>query len=361
MTIDLNSSRAFSATAIAQASMPFQDVLDAIPAGALAVDPHGEIAAVNQELLGLFGYRADDLIGESVDVLVPGPQRQDHFTHRTRSLQISHARLMGQGAMLHGQRKDGSIFPVEVGLRGLPFPGNFVLAVVSDRSEQVRAAASEAQGEMLAHELTHQQVLAREMGHRVKNLLTTVSALITLTARAAKTPKAMEESLRGRLMALSSVIDLSLHSSSFGSDATMSVEDVLRAVLAPFMWTSAESDRISLRGAEMQIGGRAAEVFALVFHELATNAFKYGALGHSDGKVEVTWELADDHAVITWREQAAQFVTVSPSSPGFGMTLMQRLIDMEFSGRTERQVSDLGWTTRIIIPTAALGTPREQS
>ena len=355
MTNDLMHKREVSVGVLARASMPFQDFLDAIPAGAVAVDGQGEIAALNEELLDQFGYRADELLGERIELLIPSPLRGDHIGHRSGLVENHHARVMGAGEILHGQRKDGSIFPVEVGLRALPFEGDFVLAIVSDRSDQARAVASEAHEEVLAHELKHQQVVAREMGHRVKNLLAAVTALITLSARGATSPKAMEESLRGRLIALSSVIDLSLRSPSDPASGTLSIEEVLRAVLSPFMWTSVEADKISLTGPCLVVGARPAEVLALVFHELSTNALKYGSFRHPDGRVDVTWELIEDQVVLTWQERAIQFVAATPSVPGFGMTLMRRLIEMEFRGRTERQVTDLGWTTRITVPLSVLG------
>lgn len=227
---------------------------------------------------------------------------------------------------------------------------------MSDRSAQVRAQAAEAHETALALELAHQEVVAREMGHRVKNLMATVAALISLSARGARSPKEMEASLRGRILALSSVIDLAFKAPQGGSGAgALSIQDILRAVLAPFMRTEAETDRVSLSGPQLVVGQRPSEVLALVFHELTTNALKYGALRHLDGRIFVDWQQADGRLELCWRETSSQFQASEPAPKGFGTTLVSRLVEGEFGGRIDRDVTASGWTTRLSIPLPSLG------
>lgn len=232
----------------------------------------------------------------------------------------------------------------------------FILAVVSDRSDQIRAEELEVHEKVLGMELVHQEVVAREMGHRVKNLMATVAALISLSARGAQSPREMEESLRGRILALSSVIDLAFKAPQAASTrGGSSIGDVLHAVLAPFMWTDIENERISLSGPPLLVGQRPSEVLALVFHELTTNALKYGALRCLDGRISVDWRQADDRLELSWRENAPVFQPSVPTTEGFGTTLVSRLVEAEFGGRIDREVTAQGWITRLSIPLPSLG------
>lgn len=341
-----------SPVALADVALSIQDVLDAIPAGAIVVDAGGVMLAANAEIGRQFGYEPNDLLGRSVEILVPTGLRDAHAVMRSKALGSDEMRVMGPGRSLRGLRKDSSVFPIEVGLRTIRAgDAQLVLAVVSDRSEQMRTQALEAHEKTIGLELAHQEVVAREMGHRLKNLMATVAALISLSARGAQSPKEMEESLRGRILALSSVIDLAFGAPHTASTrGVLSIEDILRAVLAPFRWTDAENARVSLVGPQLVVGERPSEVLALVFHELTTNALKYGALRHIAGRIFVDWRLADGRLELCWREDVPQFEAAVATPKGFGTTLMSRLIETEFGGRIDREVTARGWTTRISFP-----------
>lgn len=338
--------------ALAGIALSIQDVLDTIPAGAVVVDGGGMMLAVNAEVGRQFGYDPNDLLGKSVEMLVPSAQRNGHAVKRSNVSGVDQMRVMGPGRSLRGQRQDGSVFPIEVGLRAIRTGGSqLVLAVVSDRSDQIRARELEANEKTLGQELAHQEVVAREMGHRLKNLMATIVALISLSARGAQSPKELADSLKGRILALSSVIDLAFGASQGASTrGDFSIEDVLHAVLAPFNWTDIEHNRLTLSGPRLLVGARASEMLAMVFHELATNALKYGALRQPDGRIIVDWRQAEGRLELCWREEAPQFRASESAPEGFGTTLMRRLIEAEFGGRVDREVCSHGWTTRLIIP-----------
>lgn len=341
---------------LANLTLSFQDFLDTIPAGAVFVDARGVMTGMNVELGRQFGYDTAELLGQRVEILVPAGLRDDHVALRSKVSDVDDMRQMGPGRSLLGQRKDGSVFPIEVGLRSIRSGGShFVLAVVSDRSDHVRALESEARQTALGQEVAHQEMVAREMGHRVKNLMATVAALISLSARGSELPKEMEQSLQGRIMALSSVIDLAFKAAHTTSKrGALTVDDILRAVLAPFMSTDFDRDRVSLSGPEIVVGQRSSEVLALVFHELMTNALKYGALRHLDGRLTVGWERVEDHLELRWQEVAPQFRPEETALRGFGTKLMSRLIEGELGGRIDRELSAQGWMTCLNIPVSSL-------
>ncbi|GLQ56576.1 HWE histidine kinase domain-containing protein [Devosia nitrariae] len=337
-------------------SLSFPDFLDIVPAGAVVVNAHGTILAMNAELLGQFGYEPGDLLGRPVEILVPEALRSRHADERPLSLVPGQIRTMGAGRSLHGRRRDGTVFPIAVGLQAVQaMDETLVLAVVSDRTDHVRAVTSEAHEKALGLELAHQEVVAREMAHRVKNLMATIAALISLSARSANTPKELEESLRGRVLALSSVIDLAIKKGPpHATPARLSIEDILRAVLSPFIWTEAESGRVSLQGPKLTVGQRASEVLALIFHELATNAIKYGALRQPDSLLSIDWRRSDEGLELTWREDVRPTDIPTPVHQGFGTILVSRLIELELGGRLERQASADCWLIRLSIPAASL-------
>lgn len=339
--------------AIADTALSLQSVLDIIPAGALIVDPMGQILAVNAELSRQFGYGATDLLGQNVDMLVPATLRDGHAVMRSVALEMEHMRAMGPGRSLSGERNDGTAFPIEVGIRAIRTPSRqFVLAIVTDRSHQVRSQALEDDHRAMGVELAHQEAVSREMVHRVKNLMATVSALISFSARGAQSVGDMEQSLRARIFALSSATDLAFRSEAGRN--IVPIADILHAVLAPFVRTDEESSRVSLSGPDTLVGQRPAASLALIFHELTTNALKHGALRHMEGHIAIEWLQADDSLVFAWREYAFPSPDTRPATGGFGSKLISRLVENEFGGTLTRMITQQGITVGFRIPLASL-------
>jgi PAS domain S-box-containing protein len=117
-------------------------LIDAAPDGILLADEHGTILFANHEAEMLFGYAPDALVGRSVDDLLPDRFQQVHRAHRTRYRAEPRRRAMGVGLLLHGQRVDGTEFPVEISLSPLTAEhGLRVVAVVRDVSDRIAAEA----------------------------------------------------------------------------------------------------------------------------------------------------------------------------------------------------------------------------
>ncbi len=116
--------------------------VESSPSGLLMVDPEGRIVLVNREIERLFGYSREELLGRSVDLLVPEEMRGGHGAFRESFLQDPKVRAMGAGRDLFGLRKDGERVPVEIGLTPVATEqGMFVLSAVVDISERRRAEA----------------------------------------------------------------------------------------------------------------------------------------------------------------------------------------------------------------------------
>src|SRR5215831_16587803 len=123
-----------------QAEELFELATEASPSGTVLVDHQGRIILVNAHIEELFGYARDELIGKAVDVLVPERFAHGHATHRANFFAAPEARAMGAGRELFARRKDGSEFPVEIGLNPIQTPhGLVVLANVVDISARLAA------------------------------------------------------------------------------------------------------------------------------------------------------------------------------------------------------------------------------
>jgi PAS domain S-box-containing protein len=118
----------------------FRQLLEAAPDAICEVSDDGTIVLVNRIAEEMFGYKRDELLGQSVDLLVPDAIRATHYQHRDRYLEQPRTRPMGSGLELHARRRDGSLFPVEISLSPIQTEtGMHVTAVIRDVTERRRA------------------------------------------------------------------------------------------------------------------------------------------------------------------------------------------------------------------------------
>jgi two-component sensor histidine kinase len=188
--------------------------------------------------------------------------------------------------------------------------------------------------------LREQETFASEMTHRVKNILTIVDGLLRVSAKSAANPKELVQILSGRLQALAAAQALAHDdrrntSRGLGCDLRQLLVDVLRPY-AP--GTRDDDNRIVLTGSKTTIGGNAGQSLALVFHELATNAAKYGALSADSGEVAVSWMADDKEVHLTWSERGGPVVAEAPSRSGFGSKLINDTLARRLNG-----VVDCAW------------------
>jgi len=171
----------------------------------------------------------------------------------------------------------------------------------------------------------HQNLLLDELNHRVKNTLATVQAMATQTLKGVE--PGPRDTFLARLFALSSQHDLLTLDNWEGA----SFEGVLRRALRP--WREQGRARFKVEGPAIHLDTKRALALGMAFHELATNAAKYGALSNASGVVKVSWTLEPGGKLLRlrWEEQGGPPVS-RPSHRGFGLRLIEHGLGLEISG-----------------------------
>ena len=175
-----------------------------------------------------------------------------------------------------------------------------------------------------------QELLLKEMDHRVNNLFALVGGMVTLSARSATTPKEMAQTVRGRLGALASAHQLirPMPSVAEATKRETTLGELVRKVLSPYADAAGtrDSTRTEIDGPEIAVGAEAATNVALLVHELATNAAKYGALSVPSGRVRISWAVAKGRLALLWEEKDGPVIMAPPEREGFGSVLARRSI-----------------------------------
>lgn len=202
--------------------------------------------------------------------------------------------------------------------------------------------------------LEQRDIISQELSHRIKNIFAVISGLIGLTARDRPEFLDVSETLRDRILALGRAHDF-VRPHSRESKPVDHPQDSLRGLLeqifAPYRTGSAS--RVKVDGADVHIDDRSATPLALLFHEMATNAAKYGALSVPNGYVTVKIRrVNDDLITMTWQEHDGPPVE-SAGARGFGSQLLDLSIKRQLGGDYAQQWDREGLVTVITIPARA--------
>ncbi|HEX4411227.1 MAG TPA: PAS domain S-box protein [Xanthobacteraceae bacterium] len=321
-------------------------VLDSATDGVYCVDTDGVTTMCNAAFLRMLGMSSEEqAIGRKLHDVI-------HHSHPDGSSYPKEAypiyRTASDGVPAHVEhelffRLDGTSFPVEYWVSPIERDGNHQGAVCTfiDITERRRAQEQ-------------QNLLLRELSHRIKNLFAITGGMIALSARSAATPKEYAANIRGRLDALARAHDLILPGSSGNSLGAepIGLDVLLRQVLSPYMETKdeAEGARIVLDGAPVALGPHTTTTFALILHELATNAAKYGSLSVVEGKLRVAWACVDGHLAMRWEETGGPALTGPPGSEGFGTLLSNHSVRGQLGGTLSHSWNQGGLSVELSIP-----------
>lgn len=199
-------------------------------------------------------------------------------------------------------------------------------------------------------------ILLREINHRIKNLFSLTAGLITVSARAAADKSELETDLRSRLGALARAHELTLPDLSKSSSADVTsttVTKLLDAILEPHRQPG--GSQIIVAGDDAALSGGALTSLALLMHELATNAVKYGALASPDGRLQIDLSREGQYLHLVWAEQVASPLAPETGREGFGTTLEKAALQ-GIDGQLSREWTVNGLRLRLVVPVDRLAT-----
>ncbi|QQR37902.1 PAS domain-containing protein [Devosia rhizoryzae] len=198
------------------------------------------------------------------------------------------------------------------------------------------------------------ELVAQELSHRIKNIFAVLTGIISLSARNHPEARSFADQLRQRVFALGEAHDfVRPHSHLSGS---RDGQGMLSALVDRLMRAYGQEDeqRVVFAGDDIAIDDATATPLALLFHELATNAAKYGALSSDDGMVVITGAEGDDDYRLTWRERGGPSVTQPAKLSGFGTRLVQMSVEGQMRGKVERHWLPEGLVVEVTMPKDAL-------
>jgi PAS domain S-box-containing protein len=314
-------------------------------------DLNGIITSWNGGAERIFGYTADEMLGKPVSLLIPEdrPDEEPSILQRLRrGERIEHYETVRR-------RKSGELIDISLSVSPLEDDtGKIVGASKIARDITVRRHAQEMQ-----------TLLLGEMRHRINNLFAVTNSLVTLSARSSKTPKEMETAIKERLAALSRAQQLTrpgLIQKEFEIGEQATLKGLIAAIFAPYAAAGSKGPaRIMVTGCDQEIDDRAVTSAALLLHELATNATKYGALSASAGVVHIDCSSKEDWLAIHWEERGGPPVNGPPDQVGFGGNLARKIVESQFRGRFFNEWKPSGLSIRIEIPREQITPLKAQS
>ena len=286
----------------------------------------GIITSWNKGAERLFNYTAEEAIGQSITMIIPQDRLDEErviLARIRRGERIDHFETVRQ-------RKHGSLISISLTVSPVKnAEGKTVGAskIARDITEQKRNQE-------------HISVLAREAEHRSKNVLSNVQAIVNLSQ--SDTPEGLKSVIGGRIRAMSNVHSLFAETRWTGAELSA----IATQELAPYL--DEHGARVRMEGPETLLKPDVAQAVAVILHELATNASKYGALSGAKGQIKLTWSRTEDgQLTLRWTELAGPRVTV-PERQGFGSRLIQQTIS-QLGGKARFDWSSEGLVCEIAL------------
>ena len=309
----------------------------------LSKDLNGVITSWNRGAERLFGYTEEETLGKPVTILMP-PERQNEepviLARIRRGERVDHYETVRQ-------RKDGSLIDISLTVSPLKDANGQVVGaskIARDISERKRAEE-------------RQNLLLREMNHRIKNLFTIAGSIVALSAREADTPQALAQLAGERLAALGRAHELTLtrplNDARLAGPKPTTLDALIKAILLPFL-SSRDEGRASITGVDIPIGASQVTPFALIIHELAINSAKYGALSVPEGRIGIEWTEDNGQLQLEWNEWGGSCIAQASEACGFGSTLIRTAVERQLRGEIVRKVRREGVHIRLAIPSDSL-------
>jgi PAS domain S-box-containing protein len=306
----------------------------------LSKDLDGVITTWNQGAERLFGYTADEAVGKSVTILIPEERHDEEpsiLGRIRRGERIDHYETIRQ-------HKDGSLIDISLTVSPIKDSHGRVVGaskIARDISERKRSQEQ-------------QRLLLREMDHRVRNLFAISSGLVVLSARSAKTPAELATKVRERLSALArahALVIPKVSGGAGGGEPPTTLQALIRTIISPYDDPrNGDLPQVSIAGPDLPLSGDVLTGLALLLHEFATNAAKYGALSTPAGSIEIACSNKDGDFLLEWTERGGPRVEHHGESKGFGSLLVDSTVKGQLNGDVEYLWAPEGLTIRLSVP-----------
>ena len=324
-----------------RAAQHYAAIVESSTDAILSKDLNGVITSWNRGAQLLFGYTAEEAVGQPVTLLIPVDRHDEEpfiLARIRRDESVDHYETIRQ-------TKDGRLIDISLTVSPIKNENGEIIGaskIARDISESKR-------------DQERLKLLLREMDHRVKNLFSLAIGVLRLSGRSAKTAHEVVETASARLTALARAHALTLshgHADVTDGGRPTTLNSLIRAITAPHH-EQETSGRFSITGSDVTISASVISSLALLLHEFVTNATKYGALAASGGYVEI--DCADQAGTVdvTWSEHGGPPVVPPLGKKGFGDVLIRSTIE-SLGGTVERDWNPEGLVIRLSVPRESL-------
>jgi PAS domain S-box-containing protein len=271
----------------------------------------GIITSWNKGAERVFGYTAEEAIGQPITIVIPEDRLNEEHEIIRRIRQgerVDHFETVRR-------RKHGSLIAISL-----------TVSPVKNAEGKI-VGASKIARDITEQKRTSDQIttLAREAEHRSKNLLATVQATVNLSQ--SDTSEGLKRAIEGRIQALANVNSLFVDSRWIGAE----LSTIATGEFAPY--SQKNKTRVRINGPRVLLEPSAAQTIAVILHELATNAAKYGALSTANGQIDLQWSHEEGGRLhLRWTETGGPAVE-TPTRKGFGARVIEQMI-AQLKGKT---------------------------
>ena len=324
-----------------RAAQHYAAIVESSDDAILSKDLNGVITSWNSGAQRLFGYTAEEAVGRSVTIIIPTDRHGEEpmiLERVRRGDRIDHYETVRQ-------RKDGSLIDISL----------TVSPIKDEKGEIVGASKIGRDVTQLKRARERQDLLLREMDHRVKNLFALAISVLRLSGRSAGSVPELIESTSDRLSALARAHALTLSSVRDLPQAAKpaTLNSLIQAITVPHdVSGDLDASKFSVTGCDVEISGSVISSLALLLNEFATNATKYGALSATAGRIRIQCANHGDTLVVIWTERGGPAVVSPTGNNGFGGfgDLLVRTTIAGLGGEISRDWNPEGLVIRLSIP-----------
>lgn len=273
-----------------------RQVIDSTPNAMVMINAKGVIEMVNTQTENVFGYDREELLGQTIEILVPERYRHHHPTLRSTFFVDPKSRPMGKGRDLFGRRKDGSEFPIEIGLNPIDMDAEIkVLSAIVDITERKTKELK------IEAALIEKNILLGEIHHRVKNNLQIIHSLLDLQSTRVEDEKTLDilRDSQNRIRSMAIIHQTLYQANDFVNVNFATVLETLVPIIAETYSLNRDSTTFSLNVSQVFIPINLAIPCGLIVNELISNALKHAFVGKESGTISVALSQQDQNIILS--------------------------------------------------------------